>query len=142
MVSSVRAVIDTSVLFEGLTHRSPASNVIDAWAARRFEPCVSTALALEYEDVLSRKLSPRRGDIVLPALQALLSRCRFVPIRFTYRPASPDPGDDLVVDCVLNSQALLVTHNVKDFSGPAKELGFEVLGPEEFSTRLSKGGSL
>ncbi len=27
---------------------------------------------------------------------ALLARARYVPIRYSYRPASPDPGDDLV----------------------------------------------
>ncbi len=139
MVSMIQAVVDTNVLFEGLTHLSPASEVIDAWSARRFRPCVSTALALEYEDVLSRKLSPLRGEIVLPAFQALLTRCRFVPIRFTYRPASPDPGDDLVVDCVLNSQSLLITHNVRDFKTPARELGFKVLEPVEFLTFLQGG---
>ena len=92
------------------------------------------------EDVLSRMLSPLRGEIVLPALQALLVRCRFVPIRFTYRPASPDPGDDLVVDCVLNSQSLLITHNIKDFRAPARDLGFKVLRPPEFLAVLAQGG--
>lgn len=139
MVSVIRAVVDTNVLFEGLTHRSAAADVVDAWVARRFQPCVSTALALEYQDVLSRKLSPLRGQIVLPALQAVLTRCRFVPIRYTYRPASPDPGDDLVIDCVLNSQSLLVTHNVRDFKAPAKELGFRILRPADFLTILPKG---
>ncbi len=134
MVSMIRAVIDTNVLFEGLTHTSPASEVIDAWVARRFQPCVSTALALEYEDVLSRKLSPLRGEAVLPALQALLVRCRFVPIRFSYRPASPDPGDDPVIDCVLNRRSMLVTYNVRDFRAAAREFDFRVLGPEEFMT--------
>jgi len=128
----IRVVVDTNVVFEGLTHLGSAAEVIDAWAARRFQPCISTALAFEYQDVLERKLSPRRGEDVLLALQALLVRCVYVPIRYSYRPSSRDPGDDLVVDCVLNSRAVLVTNNVKDFTGPSKTLGFRIFQPAEF----------
>lgn len=48
-----RAVIDTNVLLEGITRKADAGRVIDAWANRRFVPCVSTALALEYEEFFS-----------------------------------------------------------------------------------------
>ena len=104
---AIRAVVDTNVLLEGLTRRGAAAEVVDAWVTGRFQPCVSTALTLEYQDVLARKLNPFRGRRALSILQALLARCEFVPIYFSYRPASRDPGDDLVIDCVLNSQAIL-----------------------------------
>jgi predicted nucleic acid-binding protein len=135
----IRAVIDTNVLFEGLTHLGPSATVVDAWIARSFRPCVSTALALEYQDVLARKLVPSRGEAALMALQALLSRCEYVPIYYSYRPASRDPGDDFVVDCVLNSHSILVTQNVKDFASASRELGFQVFRPSEFLTVLAKG---
>lgn len=127
-----RAVVDTNVLVSGLSRTGPAGAVIDAWVERRFRPCVSTALALEYEELLVRKLGEHRRETELMALQALLARSEYVPVRFTYRPASPDPKDDLVVDCVLNSQALLVTDNERDFRGPSRELGFTVLRPARF----------
>lgn len=128
----LRAVIDTNVLFEGLTCLGPSAQIIDAWVERRFQPCVSTALALEYQDVLARRLSPQRGEAVLMALQALLDRCEHVPIHLSYRPASRDPGDDFLVDCVLNSRAILVTRNLRDFRSPAKRFGFPLLDPVEF----------
>jgi hypothetical protein len=62
-----------------------------------------------------------------------------VPIYYSYRPASRDPGDDLVVDCVLNSRSLLVTSNVRDFARASRELGFPLLRPSEFLAVLSKG---
>jgi predicted nucleic acid-binding protein len=132
----VRVVVDTNVLFEGLSRLGPSGQVVDAWAAGRLQPCVSTALALEYEDVLARSFGPSRSETVHKALQALLVRCEYVPIRFTYRPASPDPGDDLVVDCVLNGRAVLVTHNLRDFRRPAAELGFRVMDPIELLALL------
>ncbi len=106
--------------------------------AGEFEPCVSTALALEYWDVLGRKLSPIRGGAALKALQALLARAHHVPIYFRYRPTSPDPGDDMVVECVLNSQSVLVTSNVRDFRTPAREWGFAVLRPSDFLSLLAE----
>lgn len=134
----IRGVVDTNVLFEGLTRRGTAGEIMDAWAGREFLPCVSTALALEYQDVLARKLSPLRGDAVLKALQALLVRAQYVPIRYSYRPASTDPGDDLVIDCVLNSQSLLITSNVRDFKEPARRWGFAVLRPPDFLRLLKE----
>jgi putative PIN family toxin of toxin-antitoxin system len=134
----LRAVVDTNVLFEGLTHLGPSASVVDAWSRGRFQPCVSTALALEYQDVLARKLAPTRGEAVLKALQALLSRCEYVPVHFSYRPASRDPGDDFVVDCVMNSRALLVTSNVRDFLSASRELGFPILRPADFLRLLDQ----
>ena len=50
-------VIDTNVVFEGLTKQGSAAGlVIDAWLAGLLQVHVSNALAYEYEDVLSRKL--------------------------------------------------------------------------------------
>lgn len=72
------------------------------------------------------------------ALQALLARCEYVPIYYSYRPASRDPGDDFIVDCVLNSHAILVTQNVKDFATASRELGFQVLKPSEFLIALAR----
>ena len=131
-------MIDTNVLFSGLSRKGAEGEVVDAWVARKFRPCVSTALALEYEEVLGRKLGTVKRKTALAALQALLSRCEFVSIRFTYRPASPDPGDDLVVDCILNSQSILVTSNVRDFRKPARDLGFIVVQPAEFLELLEQ----
>lgn len=134
-------MVDTNVLIAGLSRRGPAGAVMDAWVTRRFQPCVSTALALEYEDVMLRKLGADRRQAVPMALQALLSRSEYVPVRFTYRPASPDPGDDLVVDCVVNSGAVLVTENQKDFRRASREFGFRMLRPSEFLALLKEEGS-
>lgn len=128
----MRAVVDTNIIFEGLTRKGACAQVMDAWVERMFTPCVSTSLALEYEAVLSRKLKPDKADLALMALQALLYRSEYVPIFFRYRPTSPDPGDDMVVECVLNSQSVLVTNNLKDFRQPAREFGFAALNPSEW----------
>jgi len=134
----IRAVVDTNVLVEGLGKKGPCGHVIDLWVARRFVPCVSTALALEYEEVLTRQGSSELKKRNALALQALLTRAEFVPIFFTYRPQSPDPGDDLVIDCVMNSGAGLVTSTVRDFRQAAEKLGFSLWTPLDFILSLEK----
>ena len=52
--------------------------------------------------------------------------------------ASPDPEDDHAVDCVLNSRAMLVTENLRDFRAAARELGFRLARPSELLTLLEE----
>jgi predicted nucleic acid-binding protein len=134
-----RAVVDTNVVFEGLTQRgSAAGAVVDAWLAGLFRPCVSNALAYEYADVLGRKLTEARWTAVQPALAVLLERAEFVPIYYTWRPISPDPADDHVVDCAMNAAAVVVTANVRDFHLARRRLGLVVQTPVEFVGALAR----
>lgn len=134
----LRAVVDTNILLEGLTRKKDPGRVVDAWAARRFLPCVSTALALEYEEVLIDKFGAARRDQVLGALQALLNRVEFTPILSRVRPLSPDPDDDFVIECAFNANALIVTHNLRDLAIANSALGIVVVTATEFLTLLEK----
>ncbi len=134
----LRAIIDTNVVFEGLTQQGGAPGmIIDAWAAGLFRACVSNALSYEYEDVLSRKLSDIRWRRIKPALGALLDKSEFITVYFTWRPASPDPGDDHLIDCALNSGGMIVTSNIRDFREAEKSLGLTVMTPVGFATLMA-----
>jgi predicted nucleic acid-binding protein len=127
-----RWVIDTNVIFEGLTRAGGSSGfIIEAWLADWFDVYVSTSLAYEYTDVLGRKLSDRRWERIKPVLGTLLDRAQFVTIYFTWRPRSPDPSDDHVVDCAMNAGASVVTLNVRDFRMAEETLGLRVFTPLE-----------
>lgn len=133
-----RAVIDTNVVFEGLTTRGGAAGlVIDAWVAGAFQPYVSNALAYEYQEVLESKLAAERWRRLRPVLGTLLRSSEFVPIHFSWRPMSPDPADDHVVDCAMNAAAVVVTWNVRDFRLAERELGLPVLTPVRFLQDLA-----
>ncbi|MEZ4770472.1 MAG: PIN domain-containing protein [Caldilineales bacterium] len=135
----MRAVIDTNVVFEGLTTQGGASRlVIEAWLAGLFEPSVSSALAYEYWSVLTRNLSSTRMFRIEKVLTELLDRAYETEIYFRWRPSSRDPGDDFVIDCALNANAVLVTWNQKDFRQAQAELGLEVLSPIDFLKRFDE----
>lgn len=136
----MRAVIDTNVVFEGLTKQGGASRlVIEEWLAGEFEPCVSSALAYEYWSVLARKLSPERMLRLEIVLSAMLDQAKHIDIYYSWRPSSPDPGDDLVIDCAINASASVVTWNRRDFQLPSHQLGLQVLTPVEFLNRRKYG---
>lgn len=134
-----RAVIDTNVLFEGLTQQGGAAAlIIDAWLADLFQPCISNALAYEYADVLVRHLSGPRWAKVQPVLGILLAKAITIDIYFTWRPMSPDPSDDQVIDCAMNAAAPVITANLKDFRQAQQNLGLRVMTPLAFATYLTK----
>jgi predicted nucleic acid-binding protein len=136
--SLLYAVIDTNIVFEGLTKRGGASGlIIDAWLAGLFRACVSNSLAYEYIAVLSRKLSKARWQKVKPVLGTLIAQAEFVTVHYSWRPISPDPGDDHVIDCAMNAGAPVITSNVRDFYLAAESLGLRIMTPVEFVTYLA-----
>jgi len=139
----LRIVVDTNVVFEGLTKQGGASGlIVDAWLAGLMVVCVSDALAYEYDDVLSRKLSEERWSKLKPVLGQLLNVAQYTNIYFSWRPTSPDAGDDLVIDCAMNASAIVVTSNIRDFQSAKESLGLRVLTPVQFVGVLASGEKL
>ena len=89
-----------------------------------------------YLDVLSRKLSPSRWSKLKPVLGKLLRKAQFTSIYYSWRPTSPDAGDDLVIDCGMNANAIVITFNVRDFHRAKESLGLRVMTPTELVIEL------
>jgi hypothetical protein len=68
----------------------------------------------------------------------MLAHVEFVSIYFSWQPTSPDPGDDLVIDCAMKAGAPVVTTNVRDFRLAQESLGLAVMTPVEFVVMLGK----
>ena len=89
--------------------------------------------------MLSRKLSEERWSKLQPVLGQLLNVAQYTNIYFSWRPTSPDAGDDLVIDCAMNAGAIVVTSNIRDFRSAKESLGLRVLTPVEFVSILASG---
>ncbi|MGH8252076.1 MAG: putative toxin-antitoxin system toxin component, PIN family [Steroidobacteraceae bacterium] len=139
-----RFVLDTSVIVAGFRSRLGASNRILALVAeRRLVPIVTTALFLEYEDVLSRpeqRLATHMSeDDVAGFLAAFASAAEPVDVHFLWRPQLTDPADELVLEAAVNGRAqAIVTHNVRHFLPAARELGVQVITPAELLARMKE----
>ncbi len=129
-----RVVIDTNVLVAALRSRRGSSfRLIQLLGDRRWRPCVSVPLALEYEDVLKREFmrSAITADDVDRLLDYLFSVASLVEVHFSLRPALRDPDDDRILELAARAGAMIVTFNVRDFVG-AEAFGVRVLRPGEF----------
>lgn len=132
-------VLDTNVLVSGLRSAYGASNaVLRRLALGDYRVAVSTALCLEYEDVLRRPellphYSPQQLTTFLDSVCALAVEAY---IYFRWRPFLSDPKDDLVFECALAAGAShIVTHNGSDFKG-ADALGISIVTPRQFLSIL------
>lgn len=138
-------VLDTNVLVAGLFSRRGASFwLLERAVDGRLPIAVSVALALEYEDVLLRPAMLAQGwasaEQVSTVLDAILAQATLVqPIRVRRRPALPDPGDDLMLECALEARAgAIVTMNVRDFAGASEAYGLRILKPGGLVAELRK----
>jgi putative PIN family toxin of toxin-antitoxin system len=133
----MRVVMDTSVMVAGLRSRLGASNrLLMLVAEGRCVPLVTTAMFLEYEDVLLRPehrlVTGMSERDVAGFLGALASAAEPVEVHFMWRPQLSDPADELVLEAAVNGQAeAIVTHNVRDFSLAARAFGIPVRTPAQ-----------
>ena len=139
-----RIVLDTSVVVAALRSRLGASNRLPTLVAEgRLKPLLTTALFLEYEDVLCRaeqRLATGMGDEdVADFLAAIASAAEPVEVHFLWRPQLTDPADELVLEAAINGRAeAIVTHNVRDFLPGARDFKVEVISPGAMLRRVRK----
>ena len=131
----LRVVLDTSVLVAGLRSRRGASNaLLTRDTNEKIKPLATTALLLEYEEVLLRaehRLATGMSEAdVAGFLASLASASEGVEVHFHWRPQLGDPADEMVLEAAINGRAdALVTHNVSDFAGAAGRFGLRVVTP-------------
>ena len=134
--------MDTSVIVAALRSRRGASNrLLELVARERLRPLVSTALFLEYEDVLQRPehrlVTGMTTDDIEGFLEAFASAAEAVEVNFRWRPQLKDPSDELVLEAAVNGRAqALVTHNVADFREAQRLFQLRVVLPRELLREL------
>ncbi len=139
-----RIVLDPSVIVAGLRSRLGASNrFLQLVAEERLVALVTTALFLEYEEVLKRPEQPLATGMhekdIAGFLAAFASAAEPVEVHFLWRPQLADPDDEIVLEAAVYGRAqVVVTHNVRDFQPAARDFGIEVETPGAFLKRFTK----
>lgn len=137
-----RVVLDTSVIVAGLRSRLGASNrLLELVAEERLVPLATTALFLEYEEVLKRpeqRLATGMDEKDIAGfMAAFASAAEPVEVHFLWRPQLADPDDEIVLEAAVNGRSkAIVTHNVRDFQPAAGDFGIEVVTPGVFLKRI------
>lgn len=139
---ALRVLLDTSVLRAGFVSAAGASrHLLVAALTGRVTAVASTALMLEYEDVLLRPETLERAGAsaqdALGVLDGFCAVCLPVTVRVRWRPQSPDAGDDLVIDAAVNGLAAVVaTFNLRDLRTPAARFGIVAELPADTLRRI------
>lgn len=131
-------VVDTNVLVAALLRGGRASRaVLRACLQGHYQPVVGAALMAEYEDVMARaalfaasSLSAGERD---EALDAFLSRARWVEVFYAWRPNLPDEGDNHLIELAVAGQAqVIISRNLSDLTrGELRFPGLQILPPEQ-----------
>ena len=138
----LRVVLDTSVIVAALRSARGASNALLVLVAEQtIKPLVTSALFLEYEDVLSRaehRLATGMSEVDIEGfLAAFASAAEGVELHFLWRPQLRDPADEMVLEAAINGQAdALVTHDARDFAEAAARFGLRIVTPGELLKEL------
>lgn len=131
----MRVVLDTNVVVAAMrSHRGASAELIRLAARKQLTLIGGLTLALEYIDVCSRPAARDRTGVTAPDAirfaEEVVSLLDPVEIRFRWRPAGPDAGDDHVVETALNGRAdAVVTFNLRDFTEASRRFGLPVLQP-------------
>jgi len=134
-------VVDTNVLIAGLRSQRGASyKLLSMLNDERWQLNVSTALILEYEEVLKRErvqlsLSLEDIDDILDGLCAIANKRN---IFYLWRPTARDPDDEFLVDLAVRTQAdFIITYNKRDLQ-KAEEFGITLVTAKEFLQKVGE----
>ena len=137
-----RVLLDTPVFRAGFVSDAGASRrLLIAALTGRVTVVASTALMLEYEDVLLRPETLEQAGVpahdALAFLDGLCAICRPISVWVRWRPQSPDLGDDLVIDAAVNGLAdAIATFNLRDLRAPAARFGITAELPADILRRI------
>jgi putative PIN family toxin of toxin-antitoxin system len=138
----MRVVLDSSILVAALRSSRGASRQLLLRAIDgRFTLLLSVPLVIEYESVLTRPehLEAARATVsdVAVILDGLVSVAEPIRLSFRWRPALPDPADDMVLETAVNGRAeLLVTFDRRHFVDAGRRFNVRVLSPADALVEL------
>jgi putative PIN family toxin of toxin-antitoxin system len=141
----MRLVVDTAVMVAAIRSDTGASRyLLVAGLEARFTMLASVPLLIEYQAVMSRREHLTASRLSATDLEALLDAVAAVAepvlLDFLWRPALPDPDDDMVLETGVNGQAdAIVTFNRRHFVMVTKQFGLDVLSPADAIKRLERG---
>ncbi len=139
-------MLDTSVLVSALrSNHGAASQVLKLILNGELDLLLDYKLVCEYWDVSLRSSNlqafGKAESEIRDIIEDLEAKALPVWIAVQYRPLSPDPNDDMVLDLAINGRAeVLATNNRKHFEHAARRFGIRVLNPKELLDELRTRG--
>jgi putative PIN family toxin of toxin-antitoxin system len=131
-------VFDTNVVASASFWRGTPFDCLAAWAQGRCEAVVSPALLAEYHEIIEelRLEYPRREPIEWVDTLTESAELIFPTERATG--ATPDPGDEMVLECALAAEADYIVSGDKKHLLSLREFhDIQIVSPSDFLRRLA-----
>lgn len=122
-----------------LPSRSPYHCIWTDFLEGKIEICVSPEILLEYEEIISQKISSRIASILMEALTNRPNLVRITPT-WRFNLITKDPDDNKFVDCAICGMAEYIVSNDHHFDA-LKDIEFPmvtVLSIQEFTKEISE----
>ncbi len=133
----MRVVFDTNVVVSACFWRGAPFECLAAWGNRQFKAALSPPLLAEYEETFEELLLDygRRRHVDWVALLRTSAEMVFPVDRATA--ATPDPFDEMVLECALAAGADAIVSGDKKHLLVLEEFrGIPILNPVDFLRRL------
>jgi putative PIN family toxin of toxin-antitoxin system len=133
----VKVVFDTNVVASASFWRGTPFECLAAWAQGRCEAVVSPALLAEYHETIEelRLEYPRREPVEW--VNALTEAAELIFPTERATGATPDPGDEMVLECALAAEAdFIVSGDKKHLLALRQFQGIPIVSPVEFLRKI------
>ncbi|SHN11601.1 putative toxin-antitoxin system toxin component, PIN family [Fibrobacter sp. UWR3] len=133
-----RICLDTNCLLMSLPSKSPYHQIWTEFLNGDLEICVSPEILLEYEEIISQKISSRMATILMEALTNRSNLVRTTPT-WRFNLITQDPDDNKFVDCAICGMAEYIVSNDRHFD-ILKSIDFPLVtvrSIQEFSKELA-----
>jgi uncharacterized protein len=134
----VKVVFDTNVVASASFRRGTPFECLAAWAQGRCEAAVSPALLAEYYETIEelRLEYPRREPVEW--VNALTEAAELIFPTERATGATPDPGDEMVLECALAAEAdFVVSGDKKHLLALQQFQGIPIVSPAEFLRKIT-----
>ncbi len=118
--------------------KSPYHQIWTDFLEGNLEICVSPEILLEYEEIISEKISSRMAAILMEALTNRQNLVRTTPT-WRFNLITQDPDDNKFVDCAICGMAEYIVSNARHFD-VLKSIDFPMVtvrSIQEFSKELA-----
>ena len=137
----MKVVFDTNVVASASFWRGAPFDCLHAWAQERFEAVVSPALLAEYHEVVEELRTEHPDRPCVAWVEALTDAATLVFPMERATGATPDPNDEMVLECALAAGADVIVSGDKKHLLCLREFrGILIISPSDLLK--SKGVSL
>ncbi len=135
----MKVVFDTNVVGSATFWRGAPFDCLSAWAQGRCEAVISPALLAEYHETLEelRLEYPDREPVQWA--DALGESASIVFPSDHARGATPDPDDEMILECALAAEAAFIVTGDKKHLLPLGDFrGIPIVSPSDFLRQLKR----